>query len=338
MKRRNDAYSSSASWHHIITITTLVVSLICFALFYNKINKMNDEIEGILNISFMKSDFIVSVNTVLTMHPDDEEKQQDLVSDLYQGYVRAIFKTTISDAIKYEEAHFAENIYLKTHILNSGQKYQSLELSKNHFTDLARNQLEKTKNIYKKQLIILIFIPTLMALFRSIQAIYYFYSLRKLRGNYMIDPLTGVHNRRFMNAVREREDVCYILAIDIDDFKSVNDNYGHAFGDKVLQECARTMKSHVRDHDIVVRMGGDEFSIFLFKTDSKGAKTVANRVLSTINSMKLLLANGEFFTPSLSIGLARCEGNIENALIEADQNLYLSKKSGKNTLTFDGDK
>lgn len=340
MKRRNDAFNNSVSWHHLVTITTLVVSLICFVLFYTTINKMNSEIEAILNISFMKTSYLEEINNSLISQRfnDNATDYKKELSGLYNEYVRNIFKSPVSDAIKYEEEHFAENVLLKSHSINESHIYNDINTDDRKFTILAKNLLNETKLSYKRQLIILIFIPTLMALFRSIQAIYYFYSLRALRGNYMIDALTGVHNRRYMSTLKERENICYIFAIDIDDFKSVNDNFGHAFGDRVLQECARCMKSHIRDHDVVLRMGGDEFSIFLFKTDNVGAKTAANRLLNTINELKLPLPEGKNFTPSLSIGIAKCDGNVEKAMIQADQNLYFSKKSGKNSFTFNEEK
>ncbi|HEY1847486.1 MAG TPA: GGDEF domain-containing protein [Buttiauxella sp.] len=338
MTRRTDAYSNSASWHYFITITSLVVSLICFALFYTKIEKMNNEIESVLNISIMKSDYLTKINDIIFLHAGEKENYQQEVAGLYSDYVKNVFKSPISDAVKYEEEHFAENIYLKTRDLDTRQVYHEIAVNDNRFSILAKSLLDDTKSVYKRQLLILILIPTIMALIRCVQAVYYFYSLRSLRGNYMIDPLTGVYNRRYMTKIRESEGICYILAIDVDDFKSVNDSYGHAFGDRVLQECAHSMKLHIRDHDIVVRMGGDEFSIFLFKTDQMGAKIAASRVIDTINSLKIPLPEGGHFTPSLSIGVARCDGNVEKAMIQADQNLYASKKDGKNSFTFDGDK
>ncbi|EPF18004.1 MULTISPECIES: GGDEF domain-containing protein [Cedecea] len=338
MKRLNDVYNNSASWHYFITITSLVVSLICFALFYTKIEKMNNEIESVLNISIMKSDYLTKINDIIFRHAGDSAGYQKEIAGLYSDYVKSVFRSPISDAVKYEEEHFAENIYLKTRDLDTREVYHEIAINDNRFSILAKSLLDDTKTYYNRQLLILILIPTIMAFIRCVQAVYYFYSLRNLRGNYMIDPLTGVYNRRYMSKIRDSEGICYILAIDVDDFKSVNDNYGHAFGDRVLQECAHSMKLHIRDHDKVVRMGGDEFSIFLFKTDQAGAKIAASRVIDTINSLKIPLPEGGHFTPSLSIGVARCDGNVEKAMIQADQNLYISKRDGKNSFTFEGDK
>ncbi|WP_297203529.1 GGDEF domain-containing protein [uncultured Pluralibacter sp.] len=253
---------------------------------------------------------------------------------MYNGYVKRIFDADISSALKYEEEHFAENIYLKTRDKDIHGLYDDIGVNNNQFPQLARSYMNQTREVYSRQLLILILIPTLMALLRSVQSVYYFYSLRRLRGNFMIDPLTGVYNRRYLSKLRDTEEVCYILAMDIDNFKTINDTWGHAFGDRVLQECTNQMKLHLREYDFVVRMGGDEFSIFLFKTDRVGAQTASSRLLEKINELEIQLPDNGVLTPSISMGLARCDGNVEMALHQADLNLYASKKKGKNTLTM----
>jgi len=338
MKLSDDISTRSTNFHHFITIASLVVSLICFVMFYYKIDKMNSDLEGVLSISIMKSEYLTKINDIIYSRVEKDESYQKNVAGIYKTYVSDIFNSKISDAVKFEEEHFAENIYLQARDQDARQIYHDIAIDNNRFPELAKNLLDQTKATYNRQLIILILIPTLMALLRCIQSIYYFYSLRKLRGNYMIDPLTGVYNRRYLPRIRETEGICYILAIDVDNFKTVNDNWGHAFGDTVLQQCTYRMKEHLRDHDIVVRMGGDEFSIFLFKTDEVGAQRAAQRLLDTINEQALELPDGGTFTPSLSIGMAKCHGNVELAMNIADQNLYKSKKKGKNTISFGGDK
>lgn len=95
MKRRNDAFNNSVSWHHLVTITTLVVSLICFVLFYTTINKMNSEIEAILNISFMKTSYLEEINNSLISQRfnDNATDYKKELSGLYNEYVRNIFKS-----------------------------------------------------------------------------------------------------------------------------------------------------------------------------------------------------------------------------------------------------
>lgn len=336
MMRRDSTSFSSTHLHHFLTISSLVISLVCFGLFFITIEKMTAEIENVLNISITKSDYLTRMNDLIFLDNDVNDKNyQKKIADLHNDYVKAIQNSTITNEVKNEETHFAENIYIKARTPSARGIYKDISIDNNRFPEMASSLLKKSKNSYKNQLFILIFIPTLMALLRCIQAIYYFYSLRRLRGNYMLDPLTGVYNRRYLSNLRKSEELCYILAIDVDDFKTVNDTWGHSFGDLVLQECIKSMKLHLREHDIVVRMGGDEFSIFLFKTDNEGAKVAARRLLETIQELQLPLPEGGFFTPSVSIGMAQCDGPIERAMQEADHNLYMSKREGKNTLTFE---
>lgn len=334
MKLSNDTPGYASSLHHLLTFTTLIVSLVCFAMFYSRIERMNSDMESILNVSIMKSEFLTKVNDVIYLHGNTDSAYQKNVTSLYNGYVKRIFDADISSALKYEEEHFAENIYLKTRDKDIHGLYDDIGVDNNQFPQLARSYMNQTREVYSRQLLILILIPTLMALLRSVQSVYYFYSLRRLRGNFMIDPLTGVYNRRYLSKLRDTEEVCYILAMDIDNFKTINDTWGHAFGDRVLQECTNQMKQHLREYDFVVRMGGDEFSIFLFKTDRVGAQTASSRLLEKINELKIQLPDNGVLTPSISMGLARCDGNVEMALHQADLNLYASKKKGKNTLTM----
>lgn len=333
MKLPNANHPYSSGLHHLLTFTTLIVSLACFVMFFSRIEKMNTEMENILDVSIMKSDFLAHVYDVTYFNNKANKVDQENLSSLYNHYIKDIFNTHVDSAIKYEEERFAESVYLKAHDKNVEAAYEEIGVNTNRFPLLAHSYIKQVREDYSHQLLILILIPTLMALLRCIQSVYYFYSLRRLHGNYMVDPLTGVYNRRYLSKLREKHDVCYILAVDIDNFKTINDTWGHAFGDRVLLECTNAMKLHLRDNDFVIRMGGDEFSIFLFKTDRVGAHTASSRLLEVINSLEIPLPDNETFTPSVSMGLARCTGNVEMALHQADLNLYASKKKGKNTLT-----
>lgn len=333
MKLSNDSPGYASGLHHLLTFTTLIVSLVCFAMFFSRIDKMSADMENILDVSIMKAEFLTNINDVIYLGDNNNATYQKKITELYSQYVKNLFNADISSALKYEEAHFAENIYLKARDKTIHSLYDDIGMNNNQFPQLARSDMKQTRETYSRQLLVLILIPTLMALLRCIQSVYYFYSLRRLRGNFMIDPLTGVYNRRYLSKLGDTEEVCYILAMDIDNFKTINDTWGHAFGDRVLQACTHQMKLHLREYDFVVRMGGDEFSIFLFKTDRAGAQAASRRLLEMINKIEIPLPDGGIFTPTLSMGLARCEGNVEMALHQADLNLYASKKKGKNTLT-----
>ena len=155
----------------------------------------------------------------------------------------------------------------------------------------------------------------------------------------MTDSLTGLHNlRRFhadlkkemSRASRHRENVS-LMMLDIDDFKKLNDGYGHPFGDRVLQRLAETLKSAVRLSDIAARYGGEEFVVILPMTDGAQAKALAQRVLSMITAGAADLMEGK--RPlTVSIGIASYPDDTTDALEliqKADEALYQAKRNGK---------
>lgn len=136
----------------------------------------------------------------------------------------------------------------------------------------------------------------------------------------MIDDLTGIYNRRFFfleakrtlgRAVRHFHSFS-LLIVDLDRFKYVNDTYGHAMGDAVLQDVASAMRKILRETDILARTGGEEFAMALPETDARGTKELAERVLKAINDLSWK-ANGESFKVTASIGSAHISAkNISN--------------------------
>ena len=156
------------------------------------------------------------------------------------------------------------------------------------------------------------------------------------------DTLTGLANRRFLNenekhliagAMRSGKQMA-VLAIDLDDFKAVNDRYGHAAGDAVLVTSAERMKALLREADVIARFGGDEFVIVLGQVDNaEAAREVARRVVETL-SQPIPLAEGGTAHIGASVGIAMCcaEGDtLDTLLKQADTALYAAKRDGKHT-------
>lgn len=154
---------------------------------------------------------------------------------------------------------------------------------------------------------------------------------KRLKKNAEIDPLTGVMNRRAFDAVcgdfALNENRTVLLMLDVDDFKHVNDNYGHAAGDKVLQTLARELTDGFRATDYVARLGGDEFAVLL--TDFKGiVEEVLEMKIGKINDN---LSRIEGIGPvSISVGAAVSDEGFSNDMFDkADKALYDTKKKGK---------
>ena len=151
------------------------------------------------------------------------------------------------------------------------------------------------------------------------------------------DTLTSVYNRRYFNQVIEQEILrsarydhpIGFLMIDIDRFKEINDHHGHQVGDEVLQEVAKLLQEQVRDSDVVVRYGGDEFLLLLIETDGE-TETVKQRILEEV--VQRNVNNPAFdFPVTLSIGSAHWSPEdgqtVEKILADADKRMYEEKRS-----------
>jgi two-component system, cell cycle response regulator len=166
---------------------------------------------------------------------------------------------------------------------------------------------------------------------------------RRLAELSMTDPLTGLYNRRYLverfdeELERARRYVYPIACImaDIDDFKLINDTYGHMVGDQVLQQLAIIMKNSNRVVDILARYGGEEFLMILPQTNLGGAETVAERFRLLVADAQLISSDpSRRITVSLGVSAfsAKTIGTREILLQQADQALYEAKSRGKNTL------
>jgi two-component system, cell cycle response regulator len=164
----------------------------------------------------------------------------------------------------------------------------------------------------------------------------------------MIDPLTGLHNRRYAmpklaaiaaQAAAEAMDYA-VMVVDLDKFKLVNDRHGHAVGDQVLIEVAQRLTSNLRITDVLARIGGEEFLIVLPRTPMPEARQVAERLCEAVEEMPIRLASGEALHVTVSIGVAVAaagqerRGAVDSLVEQADLALLDSKSSGRNQVTF----
>jgi diguanylate cyclase (GGDEF)-like protein len=153
------------------------------------------------------------------------------------------------------------------------------------------------------------------------------------------DPMTALYNRRFLNELldsnitsRVKEGFVHaMLMIDIDFFKKVNDTYGHDVGDTVIKKLALIMKSAVRDSDMPVRYGGEEFIIFLPNTTKEKAVEIAENINETFKGESFSSAI-EVFNKTLSIGIAYYPDDADGlwqTIKYADEALYVAKNTGR---------
>ena len=158
-----------------------------------------------------------------------------------------------------------------------------------------------------------------------------------------LDPVTGLFNRRYFDrsiaveiarASRERAPLS-LLICDIDRFKEVNDTWGHAAGDKVLNDLAGVLADMGRKTDIVTRFGGEEFCLLLPNTKPEWGKLVAERVRARVEGVSIKLDNGEVLKVTVSIGIGSYRAGDTPAQLaqRADEALYRAKGQGRNCIS-----
>lgn len=162
--------------------------------------------------------------------------------------------------------------------------------------------------------------------------------LAELRKNALFDPLTGCYSRQGMDNIveeektQQRHGVVGVLYVDLDGFKRINDEYGHAAGDKILCEAADAMRKVCRKQDVIIRRGGDEFIVVL----CRGSSVEEDDLGAVAEKIRAAVAAQNIYSITASVGftLIRKDEVISESTFErADHALYVSKESGKNRVT-----
>jgi diguanylate cyclase (GGDEF)-like protein len=164
--------------------------------------------------------------------------------------------------------------------------------------------------------------------------------METLKESTLRDPMTGLHNRRFLEeyvdtliaSARRKQSHLSILMLDLDYFKMVNDTYGHDAGDAVLKAVAQVLKQSVRASDLVIRYGGEEFLILLQDASGAAAEQVAEGIRQAVEKLRVSVG-GVSLQKTISIGLADYPDDSDTfwqTVKFADVALYRAKESGRN--------
>jgi diguanylate cyclase len=169
-------------------------------------------------------------------------------------------------------------------------------------------------------------------------------SLERSREKAMRDPLTNLVNRRFFEVGLPREiaesrrnntPLCLVMA-DIDHFKKLNDTYGHQVGDEVLKYFANLLEKNIRESDLAVRYGGEEFAIVLPSTNGDGAKAVIGKFMRALEEVNLVITGESrrigHITASFGIARINAEDDANQLIARADAKLYEAKNAGRNRI------
>ncbi|WP_111412977.1 putative bifunctional diguanylate cyclase/phosphodiesterase [Billgrantia lactosivorans] len=186
-------------------------------------------------------------------------------------------------------------------------------------------------------------LSTLLNLVGSVKAIYKY--TKDLEFYATRDPLTNLHNQRIfkdmltyeVGRATRHQDHFSLLMLDLDNFKTVNDRHGHAFGDQFLHAVADTLSHSIRPGDFLARYGGDEFTVILPETEEQQAYSVALRIADNLSRQVLTAPDGSTVRATTSIGIASYPnhaGNPHDLFLMADNMMYKAKRKGKNCVAL----
>jgi len=164
----------------------------------------------------------------------------------------------------------------------------------------------------------------------------------RLKRKSLKDSLTGLYNRFAIDELVEKEVArckrhntsLSIVLLDLDHFKSINDEFGHTVGDAVLHNLGKVLNKCVRGTDIAIRYGGEEFLVVLPETDTSGALQFAAKIRKHLKDIPMSKNPRLFVTASIGIAEFKADESFDQAVHEADSALYRSKENGRDTITL----
>lgn len=217
----------------------------------------------------------------------------------------------------------------------------SLYLKKYDLWIVAKTELSKIMASFYKIafFIVVIFIVVNILIFWLFRKIYISEKKKKetLEFQATHDYLTNLHNRLYLDKnlnSLEKENPFYLFFIDLDNFKTINDSYGHEYGDKVLIEISRRLSLLKKEKDILVRYSGDEFLLFVYDLDSKEVEKEAKTILKELSKLYIIFNTNFHLTTSIGVSSFPNDGKtLDEIKRYADLALYESKKK-KNTFTI----
>jgi diguanylate cyclase (GGDEF)-like protein len=251
---------------------------------------------------------------------------------ILEQFAAGLHQKVIYDSLEYQNTEFDTSIKLgehQVHQLNYSLKTQEADFGK---LTITRDEIFSDSEISSVEEMLCFLMNPLANATEHYRALH----------SALSDPLTGVHNRSSLSDMINREielakrhDTEFaVLLLDLDNFKHINDQYGHAAGDAVLQHLTHIAHELVRQSDFIFRQGGDEFLILLSNTSRAGATILAERLrLAVEKSACLYKDNDIHYSVSIGVGAFTADDDMTSLLEHADQALYRSKERGRNCVS-----
>jgi len=228
-------------------------------------------------------------------------------------------KACLDTEINYVCIPFYINNDISLTVSMTSDKIEEVDLMKKNISSI-KHYLEAAKPVIESQIL-----------------------MEKLKDTSLRDGMTGLYNRRFLDEFIDKilsqasrsNDTYAVLMLDVDFFKMVNDTYGHDVGDKVIVSLSKILKNSIRESDLAIRYGGEEFLIMLHNANDEGMRSVADKIHSEFAKLSFDVGTGEPLRKTISIGIAKfpMDGDtIWKCIKYADTALYEAKNTGRNKI------
>jgi diguanylate cyclase (GGDEF)-like protein len=228
-------------------------------------------------------------------------------------------KACLDTDINYVCIPFTINHDISLTVSMTSDKIEEVDLMKKNISSI-KHYLEAAKPVIESQIL-----------------------MEKLKDTSLRDGMTGLYNRRFLDEFIDKilsqasrsNDTYAVLMLDVDFFKMVNDTYGHDVGDKVIVALSKILKNSIRESDLAIRYGGEEFLIMLHNANDEGMRSVAAKIHSEFAKLSFDVGTGEPLRKTISIGIAKfpMDGDtIWKCIKYADTALYEAKNTGRNKI------
>ncbi|MBH1939579.1 diguanylate cyclase [Mobilitalea sibirica] len=326
----------------IILITAFSITIFDILSRFNVAKQFENDAETINNLGKIRG----AIQRLLKLETNNVERDDLIIS--IENYVNQFLfdskNSPLVDNLKFNEIYqrwnkLKQEIY-KYRELNNQEQREWLLLESEKIWDLADTIVNEAQfyseiKLHKYRVLIVASCMNLILVILLIGFVK-FYVHDKLERLVNKDALTNVYNRHYLNEALSNEfdkaerttEEFSIIMFDIDNFKKVNDKFGHALGDYTLREVAKAAGRSIRKYDILARYGGEEFMIILPATNHEQAIIIAERIRHRIEN--LILKKVRQVTVSLGVATVQEEDTLIELQKRADTALYRAKKKGKN--------
>jgi len=328
-------------------------------LLYTNESMIKNDLEAVLEFKeaslkgweYAYSNIEETANLILKKYNQQKLTKEELIFEGNELKKLSYYQTERLGEIDLNKLQRIYDLYNVMGLVKNKIDIKDFVYIENNFNQFIKNTF---KNLYKYIelpyiyfFISLFFILIILIIYKQTKLYILSHELSKknvqLRDLAERDHLTKLYNRRSFETIakeqmalaqREKENTA-ILIIDIDNFKSINDTYGHHIGDIVLCSLADLMTQYKRESDVVVRYGGEEFLILLPNTSLTGAKHYSEMLKKEIEQTVIETKERDLkITVSMGLTMVTLKDNIQSAVNRADKGLYISKNNGKNQLNI----